>query len=241
MMDAGKTIYILAGANGSGKTTFARQYLPNEASCMTFINADLIAAGIAPFRPEQAAVKAGRLMLELIAQHVASGDSFAFETTLAARNFAKSIPVWQAKGYTVVLYFLTLPTVEWALERVAHRVSQGGHAVEAELVRRRFAAGMRNFEQIYKSLVDQWVLLDNSGPEPILVVSGWQALNARTSNNPEHQKRIDGVLAALRRAKRDAEDLAIATGTGLVEADSEGKPVLLTPADLIARREKATG
>jgi predicted ABC-type ATPase len=172
MSDKGKTIYILAGPNGAGKTTFARQYLPAEAGCLTFINADLIAAGLAPFQPRQAAVRAGRIMLDLIDHQVARGESFAFETTLAGKSFAKSIPVWRSQGYAVFLYFLALPTVEQAFARVARRVRQGGHAVEADVVRRRFAAGKQNFEQIYKSLVDQWVLLDNSGPEPILIEFG---------------------------------------------------------------------
>jgi predicted ABC-type ATPase len=111
-------------------------------------------------------------MLELIDEYVQRGESFAFETTLAAKSFAKSIPVWRAAGYTVVIYFLALPTVERALDRVARRVRQGGHAVEREVVRRRFIAGRKNFEETYKELVDLWVLLDNSGPEPILIESG---------------------------------------------------------------------
>jgi predicted ABC-type ATPase len=228
MTDSAKTIYIIAGPNGAGKTTFARQYLPVEAQCLAFINADLIAAGLEPFEPERAAVRAGRLMLELIDQHVERDESFAFETTLAAMTIAKSIPMWRVRGYAVILHFLALPTVERALDRVARRVRQGGHAVGDDVVRRRFIAGLRNFEQIYKALVDQWVLLDNSGPEPKIV-----------HTNPKHQNRFDGVLAALRRAKRDAEDLAIATGTELVEGDEAGNAVLLTSADIIARREKA--
>lgn len=115
MTEQDKRIFILAGPNGAGKTTFAREYLPVEAQCRTFINADLIADGLSPFRPEQAALRAGRLMLELIDQHVKSGECFGFETTLAGRNFAQSIPIWQAQGYVVVIYFLALPSVEHAL------------------------------------------------------------------------------------------------------------------------------
>ena len=119
MTERDKLIFILAGPNGAGKTTFAREYLPIEAQCLTFINADLIALGLSPFRPEQAALRAGRLMLELIEQHVARGESFAFETTLAGRNFARTIPNWREQGYTVTIFFLALPSVEHALERVA--------------------------------------------------------------------------------------------------------------------------
>ena len=96
-----KRIVIIAGPNGAGKTTFAREFLPNEANCPTFVNADLIAAGLSPFAPELAAFKAGRLMLEEIAAYVKRGDSFAFETTLSGLSYAQMIPVWRSSGYTV--------------------------------------------------------------------------------------------------------------------------------------------
>lgn len=154
------------------KTTFAREYLPAEVQCLAFINADLIADGLSPFRPEQAALRAGRLMLELIEQYVARGESFGFETTLATKSFARSIPQWQGLGYVVSLYFLTLPSAEQAIQRVARRVRQGGHAVAKDVVRRRFVSGWENFEEIYRGIVDEWVMLDNSGPEPIILKSG---------------------------------------------------------------------
>jgi predicted ABC-type ATPase len=172
MTELRKYIYILAGPNGAGKTTFAREYLPVEVNCLTFINADLIALGLSPFRPAQAALRAGRLMLELIEQLVKRGESFAFETTLAGKSFAKSIPIWRGQAYVVTIYYLALPTVEDALQRVAWRVQQGGHDVPEDVVRRRFAASRRNFEEIYKPLVDEWFLLDNWGEEPILMESG---------------------------------------------------------------------
>jgi len=161
MNEPAKHIYVLAGPNGAGKTTFAREYLPVETQCLTFVNADLIASGLSPFRPELAALRAGRLMLEMIGQHVERGETFAFETTLASRSFAKSIPIWQRLGYAVTIYYLALPAVEHALERVAMRVRQGGHDVPEDVVRRRFVASRKNFEEIYKPLVDRWLLVDN--------------------------------------------------------------------------------
>ncbi len=121
-----KDIIIIAGPNGAGKTTFAREFLPQEADCPTFINADLIALGLSPFRPEAAAVRAGRIMLEMIADCVRRGESFAIETTLSGRGYARMIPVWQQKGYRVTIFFLELPSAELAVERVADRVAQGG-------------------------------------------------------------------------------------------------------------------
>lgn len=163
-----KRIVIIAGPNGAGKTTFAREFLPNEAHCPNFVNADLIAAGLSPFAPELAAFKAGRLMLEAIAEHTRRGDSFAFETTLSGLTYAQMIPAWRADGYAVKLMFLALPDVEMALARVAARVAQGGHNVPEDVVRRRFAAGRNHFNH-YKQLVDSWQLYDNSDMPPVLL------------------------------------------------------------------------
>jgi len=167
-----KRIIILAGPNGAGKTTFAREFLPDEADCPTFVNADLIAAGLSPFNPEVVAMRAGRLMLELIDEHVSRGDSFAFETTLAGKSYARHIPNWQAAGYHVTLLFLALPSAEAALQRVRERVAQGGHSIPENVVRRRFSAGKLNFEVVYKPLVDAWALYDNSNGTPLLLSWG---------------------------------------------------------------------
>ena len=164
-----KDILILAGPNGAGKTTFAREFLLNEAHCPTFVNADLIAAGLSPFQPELVAMRAGRIMVDLIRGHVARGDSFAFETTLADRSYARWIRGWQSAGYRVSLWFLALPSPDAAIARVAERVGHGGHAVPDAVVRRRFAAGLENFDSLYKPLVDAWVLYDNASEEPLLL------------------------------------------------------------------------
>ena len=166
---ASKRVLILAGPNGAGKTTFAREFLPGDAQCPTFVNADLIAAGLSPFKPEAAAMRAGRLMVQLIAEHVARGDSFAFETTLADKSYARHIPNWQAAGYHVSLVFLALSSPEIAIQRVGERVAQGGHFVPDTIVRRRFQAGKGNFEAVYKRLVNAWAIYDNSGEEPVLL------------------------------------------------------------------------
>lgn len=84
-----KRIVVIAGPNGAGKTTFAREFLPHEANCPDFINADLIAAGLSPFRPESAALRAGRLMLEEIQEKIRLEKDFAFETTLSGRTYVK--------------------------------------------------------------------------------------------------------------------------------------------------------
>lgn len=166
-----KRIVIIAGPNGAGKTTFAREFLPTDVELPNFVNADLIAAGLSPFAPESAAFKAGRLMLETIADFVERGESFSFETTLSGVSYAQMIPAWRASGYVVKLIFLSLPEVEMAIARVASRVRQGGHNIPEEVIRRRFAHGLENFER-YRLLVDTWQLYDNSDTPAVLVGEG---------------------------------------------------------------------
>lgn len=167
-----KKIIIIAGPNGAGKTTFAEEFLPKEANCPIFVNADLIAAGLAPFDPDRAAFKAGRLMLEEIAEHARRGESFAFETTLSGRGYARLIPTWRADGYTVKLFFLRLASPELAVARVRQRVLEGGHNVAEPTIHRRFAAGLRNFYETYQPIVNEWAIYENSGPTPLLLEEG---------------------------------------------------------------------
>jgi predicted ABC-type ATPase len=164
-----KKIIIIAGPNGAGKTTFAGEFLPNEAECPVFINADLIAAGLAPFEPERAAFKAGRLMLAEIHAYANKAESFAFETTLSGRAYAGAIPKWQMRGYRVKLFFLRLDSPALAVARVRQRVRAGGHNVPEQIIRRRFKAGLHNLETLYKPLVDEWAVYDNSGIIPELL------------------------------------------------------------------------
>ena len=153
-----KRIIIFAGPNGAGKTTFAREILPNEANTLTFINADLLAAGLDPLQPDRAAFRAGRMMLEMIDACVQKGENFAFETTLSGRGYARMIPRWQEQGYWVTLIFLRVSSPEVAIERVRQRVQEGGHDVPEDVIRRRFDASRHNFEHIYRDLVDEAII-----------------------------------------------------------------------------------
>jgi predicted ABC-type ATPase len=165
-------IVIIAGPNGAGKTTFAREFLPHEANCPDFINADLIAAGLSPFKPEAAAFRAGRLMLQEIHEKVRQQKSFAFETTLSGRTYLKLLQKCRNNGYHIMLIFLSLPTADMAATRVAARVIQGGHNVPELDIRRRFKAGLNNFHKVYKQIADVWTLYDNSGTIPTILDQG---------------------------------------------------------------------
>ena len=171
-MSSESKILIIAGPNGAGKTTFATEFLPNEAGCQRFVNADFIAAGLSPFAPETAAVQAGRLMLRQIHGFARQRLSFAFETTLSGRGYATHIRDWKNQGYRVKLFFLKLPDAAFAIRRVEQRVMLGGHDVPPGIIHRRFSKGWENFQQLYKPLVHEWALYDNSGPVPILLERG---------------------------------------------------------------------
>lgn len=168
-MSEAQRIIIIAGPNGAGKTTFAREFLPHEAHCPDFINADLIAAGLSPFNPEAAALRAGRLKLEEMATRIAQARSFAFETTLSGSAYARHVPDWRMRGYHVKLVCLSLPGAEMAIARVPARVAQGGHSIPEPVIRRRFESGLKHFHEVYKPLVDAWTLYDNSDTSPILI------------------------------------------------------------------------
>lgn len=163
------SVYIIAGPNGAGKTTFAREFLPNYANCKNFINADLIAQGVAPFSPGAVAFRAGRLMLGEINRYVERSEDFAFETTLSGRSYLSLIRLLKKRGYQVHFFFLWVSTVELALMRVRGRVSEGGHDIPENVVRRRFDRSIRNFLVHYRRLGDSWTLLDNSRATPTVI------------------------------------------------------------------------
>ncbi len=165
-------ILIFAGPNGAGKTTFATELLAAEPENLAFVNADLIAAGLSPFNQSSANFRAGRMLLNTIREHVANGESFAFETTLSGSGYARSISHWRERSYVVKLFYLRLPSPDLAVDRVRLRVSEGGHDVPEAVIRRRFHASWRNFGKVYRSLVDEWQIYDNSGPKPILLETG---------------------------------------------------------------------
>lgn len=164
-----KNVYIIAGPNGSGKTTFANEFLPEYAKCPNFVNADLIAQGLSPFSPRAAAIKAGRLVLEQIRSLAGKNVDFAFETTLSGKSYARLLTILKDKGYAINLFFLWIPNVEFALGRIKDRVAGGGHDVPAVDVKRRFNRGIYNFFKYYKPLSDTWLLFNNADAIPRLI------------------------------------------------------------------------
>ncbi|MDR0702414.1 MAG: zeta toxin family protein [Azoarcus sp.] len=264
-----KKIIIIAGPHGAGKTTFAHAFLPGEAACPRFINADMIAAGLSPFAPQEAAVKAARLMLEEVHANAQRGASFAFETTLSGLSYLHLIRQWQKAGYRVCLYFLALSSADAAVARVAERARQGGHAIPEEIIRRRFASGLRNFERHYRGYVDAWITFDNLSDPPRFLELGenptrfiihrwsataWQyrlvstctyAPPWRPKTHTDLAAASDAAMqksfAALLRAAQAARQTAIQTDTAIIVARKNGKFVRVTARRLEKQRESITG
>ena len=157
-----KNLYIVAGCNGAGKTTASYSILPEILNCKEFVNADEIARGLSPFQPEKVSIEAGRIMLKRIDELLYGNKTFAFETTLASKSYKNKIKAAKAKDYTVTLLFFWLQTVDLAIQRVETRVLLGGHHVEADVIERRYVNGIKNLFDIYFSLADNVLIIDNS-------------------------------------------------------------------------------
>ncbi len=163
------SLYVIAGPNGSGKTTFSKKFLPDYVECLEFVNVDLIAKGLSPFTPGRAMLQAGRIMLEQIHSLGNRGIDFGFETTLAGKTYLRLLNELKQKGYSIHLFFLWIKSVKLALERIELRVQQGGHSIPEATVRRRFRRGILNFFNEYQPIVDSWVIFDNSEDIPKMI------------------------------------------------------------------------
>jgi predicted ABC-type ATPase len=171
-VEAGPLVVVIAGPNGAGKTTTSTHLLHGTLAVSTYVNADVIAQGLSAHEPESVALAAGRIMLARLRELAQSRVDFAFETTLAGREDARWLPTLRASGYRTHLVFLSLPSPELAVARVAERVRLGGHAIPEPVIRRRFAAGLRNLFGLYQEAVDTWQLYDNATPpRPRLIAS----------------------------------------------------------------------
>ena len=165
-------IYLIAGCNGAGKTTFAKEFLPREVKCLRFLNADEIARGLSPLDPSAGAVKAARLLLREVHEAIRDGDTFGLESTISGITYVRLLRDAQRRGYAVKLFYLWLPSVEVAVRRVRERVRKGGHDVPAADIRRRFERSLTNLARHYLPLADEWSIADNSGTPSRLIAAG---------------------------------------------------------------------
>jgi predicted ABC-type ATPase len=158
------TIYVIAGCNGAGKTTFAKEFLPNEVHCLRFFNADEVARGLSPLEPSAGAVRAARLLLQEIEASLLKKQTFALETTLSGKTYIQVFLRALRLGYEIELHYLWLSSPLQAVARVRQRVRMGGHNVPERDIRRRFRRSLDNLFGHYLPLATRWSVWDNRAP-----------------------------------------------------------------------------
>jgi predicted ABC-type ATPase len=236
-------VVVIGGPNGAGKSTIAARVLQGALAVGEFVNADVIARGLSAFDPDSVAVAAGRIMLERLHALAAQRASFAFETTLSGRSFAPWLRELTASGYDFHLVYVWLPSPELALERVAARVRRGGHDIPEDVVRRRYAMGVRNFFELYRPLAKSWQVYDNSERTPMVVATGqrddvltveqpdaWARIRAgaperwREVPMKEPRSRITRIMLETNDVQ---EAVRLAVRDALLEHKREGRPVVI--------------
>ena len=206
-------LFIIAGPNGAGKSTYVKRFLPQEMKCREFVNADLIAAGLSPFAPEQAAFEAGRIMLKRLRDLFGRREDFSFETTLTGFGYTHLLREMKEAGYRIQLDYLWIPHLDITRNRVKQRVKKGGHDIPDEVQQRRFGKGLRLLLEHYRPLVHYWRIFDNTGQDPVPVV-----------------EEEDGVLR-IKNASRLAQIEAVGNFTimAMNQPDRVEEPTVLEP------------
>lgn len=185
-------VVVLAGPNGAGKSTAGPAILRDTFGITEFVNADSIAVGLSAYDPESSAIEASRILLQRVRQLADSRADFAFETTLASRSFAPWLSHLSSQGYRIHVVFISLPSADVAVRRVADRVRMGGHDVPEDVVRRRYAAGIRNFFTLYQPLANSWRVYDNSrSGGPSLVARGGSQKPVQAVDSSAWQKFLE--------------------------------------------------
>ena len=183
-----KNLYIISGCNGAGKTTASYTVLPEILQCKEFVNADEIAKGLSPFNPENAAIEAGRIMLSRIDELLNKNETFSIETTLATKSYINLVKKAQDRGYKVYLIFFWLETPELAIQRVAERVSKGGHDIPIDIIQRRYVNGIKNLFNIFMKEVDIWAIYDNSKNPRAFIAKGGKTIDFKIFSETTYNK-----------------------------------------------------
>jgi predicted ABC-type ATPase len=186
------TLWLIAGANGVGKTTYARARIEAVSGTRSFVNLDLIALGLSPFGPEDEQIRAARVAIEMARDLIAKRQSFSIETTLSGLTHLRLVALAKANGMAVKLLYFFVDTPEQCLERVARRVSEGGHDVAETDLRRRYARSLNNFAT-YAKQCDFWRVYDANGRQPVTLAEGAHSQITHNSGN----RAPDPILAFL--------------------------------------------
>lgn len=162
------TLFVLAGPNGSGKTTVA-DFLLGQGTLSRYSNADVIAKGLRQGGPEVSNIEAGRIMLAGLHEAIARRESVSFETTLSGLSWQNLFEQAHKRGFEIVIAFVAVESADLACKRVAQRVKEGGHSIPEADVRRRFSRSLGHFFTEYSLVADCWYFFDNSGASAVLL------------------------------------------------------------------------
>lgn len=190
------TLWLVAGPNGVGKTTYAFRHIRSVSGSAHFVNLDEIARGLSPLEPDIARRSAGRVALGRVAELVAERATLSLETALAGRTHLRTVEAARAAGFGVSLLFFSVPDVALCLARIRRRVAEGGHDVPEADVRRRFERGIDNLP-LYIAAVDLWRIVDNSGARPRVAAEGRRGCRALLDPESGLPPRLAGLLSTL--------------------------------------------
>ena len=184
-------LFIISGCNGAGKTTASYTILPEMFGLRECVNSDEIAERLSPNKPEAAAIRASRIMLERMNELMDKRADFGVETTLATRSLLRVIEDAKSLGYVVILIYFWLNSPDLAVERVARRVASGGHNVTEPTIRRRYVQGIINLMNRYIPVVDTWMIFDNSTTPAAMIAEGGKDEMTKIHNKAVYNSLIE--------------------------------------------------
>ena len=158
-MTVSKQLWVLAGGNGAGNTTFYSLFLAPRG--IKLLNADMAAAAIDPQSPAKAGYAAAHLVSRLGEELLDQGVSFCFESVFSHESKIDFVARAKSLGYKIILVYIQLDTSALNEARVHQRVAEGGHNVPLEKIRSRIPRTMKHIAAVLP-LVDEAHLLNNS-------------------------------------------------------------------------------
>jgi len=183
----------LAVPNGAGKTTAASALLPGHVALQSYLNADEMARNVSPADVEAGALAAGRVMIERMRAHVRASEDFAIETTCAGKSYLRFLAQCKLDGWRITLLYFWLSSPELAIERVARRVSMGGHNIPTDVIMRRYYAGLSNMRNLYLPLADEAEIHDNTERQRVLIAEKREGLPLFV-HDPERWRKIEEAI-----------------------------------------------